>query len=130
MSKLRGAQVSNPNLLKQARQLYRTRAAWLGEGGQPAPEAQDRAYICMQCPHNVERPFEEVFKGTVADMVRRQLELRAKLELHVEGEARLHVCGLCGCLLRLKVHVPLHIARENTPDWQNYPSYCWLTKDL
>ena len=116
------------NPLRQAKQLYATRRDWLGEGGVPAPDAQQRAGICVQCPYNEARPFEEAFKGVVATAIRQQLELKSKLKLHVEGEERLHVCTLCGCMLTLKVHVPLHIARENTPDWQNYPNYCWLTR--
>lgn len=115
------------NLLKQAKQLYAVRAAWLGEGGQPSPNAQRRADICAQCPYNVERPFEELYKGVTGRVVRMQLELRGKLGLQVEGEHKLHICAKCDCLLRLKVHVPLHIARENTPDWQQLmPSFCWI----
>ena len=108
------------NPLKQAQQLYRVRAAWLGEGGQPSPHAQQRATQCV---------FEEVFKGVVAGTVLKQVELKGKLGAMVHGEDKLHLCNLCGCWLPLKVHVPLHIARENTPDWQNYPEHCWLRFD-
>lgn len=76
----------------------------------------------MNCPHNQPKRFEELFKGVVANWVRMELELKGKLELRVEGEEKLHVCTLCGCWLPLKVHVPLKIARDNTPDWQSYPS--------
>lgn len=113
-------------LLQQAKQLFRVRATWLGEGGQPSPQAQRRADICLKCPHNVARPWEETYKGVAAVLIRRQLELRSKLELKVEGEEGLHMCDLCGCVLALKVHVPLHIARENTPDWERFPANCWI----
>lgn len=120
----------NPaTLIKQAKQLYAIRAAWLGEGGMPAPLAQERSEVCMQCPHNKPRRFEELFKGPVAKIVRMQLELRSKLELRVEGEEKLHTCDLCGCWLKLKVHVPLRIAREGTPDWQQFPTWCWLRNE-
>lgn len=117
------------SLLQQAKQLFATRRAWLGEGGMPSDRAQLRANQCIQCPHNVERPWEEMFKGAVATQIRRQLELKSKLELKVEGEERLHICALCGCKLDLKIYTPLHIARENTPDWAQYPSYCWLKNE-
>lgn len=117
------------NPLKQAQQLYRVRASWLGEGGQPSPNAQLRANQCLGCPHNQPKGFEELFKGVVASMVKKQITLKEQLQATVDGEDRLHVCSLCGCYLPLKVHVPLHIARENTPDWGSYPGYCWLRMD-
>jgi hypothetical protein len=128
MAVLERVAVVNP--LKQAQQLYRTRRAWLGEGGVPSPRAQHRANVCLQCPHNEARPLEELFKGAVAGVVRRQLEVKGKLGLKVEGEEGLHVCGLCGCVLRLKVHVPLDVARTNTPDWQGFPAHCWLRTEV
>lgn len=114
------------NPLKQAQQLYRVRTEWLGEGGQPSPHAQQRAYTCLQCPHNERRGLEEVLKGAVAGAVARQMDLKAKLVGPLEGEDRLHVCTLCSCYLPLKVYVPLEVARENTPDWAGFPDFCWL----
>lgn len=121
-----GEEMTPATLIKQAKQLYAIRAAWLGEGGQPSPLAQERANVCATCPQNQQHAFEELFKGPAARIVRMQLELRSKLELRVEGEERLHTCALCGCWLKLKVHVPLRIAREGTPDWGNFPEWCWL----
>lgn len=115
--------------IEQAKRLLATRRAWLGEGGWPSLHAQERANVCIECPHNEERGFEELFKGVVAREVKRQLGLKKQLDATVANENRLHVCALCGCWLRLKVHVPLHIARENTPDWQQYPAWCWLRRD-
>lgn len=116
------------NLLQQAKQFHRARAAWLGDGGR-SPNAQQRANICLTCPHNKAGRWEEWFKGAAAHTVRLQLELKGRMRLHVEGEEGLHMCNLCGCILSLKVHMPLGLARANTPDWQRFIGTCWLHRD-
>jgi len=38
------------NPLKQAKQWFKVRRDWLGEGGQPSPKAQLRTNQCLSCP--------------------------------------------------------------------------------
>jgi hypothetical protein len=112
--------------LQQAKQFYRTRTQWLGEGGEPSKDAHERAKACLLCPHNVKRPLEELFKGAVAEAVRQQVELKSAMKVETPLDDALHICNLCGCVLKLKVHVPLKHARDNTPDWEKFPDWCWL----
>ena len=116
------------NLIQQAKRFHAAYVSWLGEGGKPSPSADQRAAICLKCPHNKPDNWEVVVGG-VASLARLQLELKSKMGLQAWGEERLHTCELCGCYLRLKVHVPLEIARTNTPDWHQFPDFCWIRKD-
>jgi hypothetical protein len=112
------------NPLKQAKQWFKVRQDWLGEGGQPSPKAQLRANQCISCPwHDDQHPIEEAAKRAVVNLT---LDLKRKNNWHVEGEEKLHLCGLCWCLLETKVFTPLEVARTNTPDWEKFPSYCWM----
>lgn len=112
------------NIVKQAIYFNRLRRDWLGGEGRPSPHAQARANTCLQCPkRDVDSSMEEGAKRLI---VRTTLSVKQKLEWHVKGEDELHLCGMCGCLLETKVFVPLELARENTPDWKQFPSTCWL----
>ena len=114
--------------LAQAKRFYHASVTWFGNGEKHVPHvvAQRRSEGCLACPHHVERPLQELLTGIVGGLVKKQLELKAHLELRVEREAELHTCGLCECYLPLKCWCPLDIARANTPDWQTFPSMCWL----
>jgi hypothetical protein len=115
--------------IKQGIEFFALREAWLGAGGKPAPQetAEARAAICLQCPyHDTKTGLLEGLKKNIAATVRRQLEVRSKMNLQVYGEDRLHLCGVCGCVLKLLVHVPEDILVEHLKtDTYNYPSYCW-----
>lgn len=115
--------------LKQGIEFFALREAWLGAGGKPAPQevAQSRADICLQCPHNdSSKGIYGGLKKNIASTVRRQIELRGKMKLAVDGEERLHLCGVCGCVLILLVHVPEELLVEHLKtDEHIYPDYCW-----
>ncbi len=113
--------------LKQAQQAYELRKSWLGDGGVPVPpiQSQARADVCLKCPKNVEKPIQELLTEPVALIVRRQIELKNKLKLRVEGEKSLHVCDACNCVLKLKVHTPLKFILENT-ETNNLDPNCWI----
>jgi hypothetical protein len=115
--------------LKQGIEFFALREAWLGAGGKPAPQetSEMRASICLQCPyHDTKTGLLEGLKKNIAHQVRRQLEVRSQMKLHVYGEERLHLCGVCGCVLVLLVHVPEDILVEHLKtDSHDYPSYCW-----
>lgn len=110
------------------------RSAWLGDGGQPVtPElAQARANVCLKCPKNKKMGFYEGVAKPVAHLLRRQIELKSQMLLSVEGEDKLHVCDVCGCILKLKIHCPIKYIEETTPD-EDIPKFdpmCWIPKEI
>lgn len=120
------------NLIDKAIALHRLKNSWLGDGGVPVDLelAQKRADTCNRgdggkpCPNNQEKPIYEMFAGAAAKTVLRQLQLKDEMRLRVRGEECLHVCSGCGCILRLKIHVPFRfISESGIPD--GLPSFCW-----
>ena len=103
---------------------------WLSEGGVPVSQelAQSRADICLQCPKN---NAGSILTQTVAEAVRRHVEVKNHLGLRVEGEKKLGECSVCLCQLRLKVWVPLSIVRKQmTPEeFENFPTPCWQREE-
>src|SRR5690349_8834556 len=116
-----------PSLFQRALSYYHARSAWLGEGGQPVSFAlsYSRAVTCSTCPLNVQRPLYEALAEPVAALLRRQIEVKAKLQLVTPLDEQLHVCNACGCVLTLKVHAPLEHAR-GTLDPDELPAHCWI----
>lgn len=100
---------------------------WLGGPGRPVEqaEADRRAAVCLACPRHEALTMEEVTRP-LAQVLRRAMELKADMKLRVEGEERLHTCGVCLCWMPTKVWCSLEFAREVTPDWQQFPDNCWL----
>lgn len=112
---------------------------WLGEGGEPVHPmvAEFRAQRCCTgddgkgCPLNKGQGWLETAKGAVSNWIRREMELKEGMELHVTTESHLHVCKACGCYLRLKVWVPRDHVRKHTTKEQleQMPSYCWIKSE-
>jgi hypothetical protein len=115
-------------------------ADWLGEGGVPVhPMLADfRAQRCTlgnngkACPNNKEPNWWGRVKHTIADWIRKELELKENLKLEVSVEQELHMCSACGCCLRLKVWTPAKHLREHTTQetLDKMPAYCWFKKEL
>lgn len=86
----------------------------------PSEEAERRARICANCPQNLHgictsclgNEFQDVFRWLIAR--RRETKLDSVLD----------TCGVCGCLLRAKVHVSLDELAKM--DKKTYPENCWL----
>jgi hypothetical protein len=129
MRVMRKAEEAVNKALKQGVEFFALKEAWLGAGGKPVPleDAERRAHICIQCPyHDTSTGLFEGLKKNIASTVRRQLEVRSKMKLEVSVESQLHLCGVCGCVLKLLVHVPEDILVEHLKtDSHEYPSYCW-----
>lgn len=114
-------------------------ADWFGSGLQPVSgaEAQSRADVCTgrgrsdgRCPLNKPTHWTEWAKEAIAARIKSQVEAKAQMELHVEGEAELGTCSACTCVLPLKVWTPLeHIKAHMTEeDAKALDSRCWITK--
>src|ERR1051325_8672503 len=107
---------------------------WIGEGMMPVPrtQAQARANVCLACPMNEEGRIDEFFKAPVAAFIRKQIEVKNGMKLRVEGEKKLHICSVCGCVERLKIwsHIK-HIGQvTDTETLKAFPSNCWIGKEL
>lgn len=109
---------------------------WLGNDGRTVlyETAQNRADVCTgrisgkACPHNVP---ENIVAGFVGDSVKRLLEIKNKANLRVQGEKSLRGCDVCGCNLRLKIHVPFAHIKKFTPqeELDRHPEFCWMQKE-
>src|SRR6185295_6817084 len=84
----------------------RTLTEWLGSGGQTVDQnlAQTRADVCLRCPNN--GPSHDIVEAT-ALAIKQQVELKNKLQLRVRGEKSLGSCSVCGCVMRLKIWLPI-----------------------
>lgn len=120
------------NIIERAQQWAEgvaTITAWLGSGGAVVPreQAQARADICLKCPMNVK---DFAFPEVVAAAVRKQVEIKNKLELRVGGEKSLHTCSACGCVLKLKIHVPLRNLGVDAAELEKFDASCWMRKEF
>ena len=113
------------NFLKTVRQ-------WAAKGFKfvDQAEAERRAAICATCPMNVEVPGCSGCQGILA-YVRDALNRRANhrgLEPRITSEdKRLQNCEVCGCVLEVKVHLPMDVATyAKPPGGRTYPSHCWM----
>src|SRR5688572_538906 len=115
--------------IKDAKRFYELRKSWIGDGAHPVPatQAQARADVCLMCPLNVVKSIQELFTGTVALTVLRQIEYKNQLKLRVDGEKSLHVCDVCNCVLRLLVQTPIKFIKETKSQEtiDAMPDYCW-----
>jgi hypothetical protein len=120
------------NLIDRAKQIkdgMSTLTAWLGSGAQTIPllDAQKRANVCIRCPMN---QLGSPATGAIADAIQKQVELKNKLELRVLGEKLLHHCTGCGCVLRLKIHIPITRLGLTTDELTKYDDNCWMRKEF
>lgn len=114
------------NALKAASRLYAVRVSWLGDGGEPVARdvASARAAICLACPNNQPRLWENMARHLVSWALGVD-RLRSELKLATGVETGLHVCAACDCVLRCKVWVPNeHV--EATTDLAALPENCWI----
>jgi hypothetical protein len=115
-------------------------ADWLGEGGEPVDIrlAEWRSSTCaagnlsQPCQFNIEPKWWERMKNSVAETIRKQLEIKNKIKLRTSRDDSIFMCQRCGCALPLKVHVPLKHIREHTrPELiDKLPWWCWIKREL
>jgi len=101
---------------------------WLGAGAITVDRqhAQERANTCRKCPQNQNG---NTVTGAVADVIRKQVEIKNHLQLRVFGEKALHTCKVCGCVTRLKIWLPFKNLGLDDQEIKNYPTNCWITKE-
>ena len=117
------------NILDQVKNIpngIQTVVSWLGEGAIPVAQelAQKRTDICNTCPNNVHgNPIIE----SVAEAIRKTVEIKNDLGLRTAGNKKLGTCSVCACALKLKVHVDIGVIRRSmtTDDLAKFPDFCW-----
>jgi hypothetical protein len=108
--------------------------SWLGDGGVPvSPDlAESRAKVCAVCPKNLAGDWMTFFAGPAVALLQKQLELKNGKDMKTSVDASINVCDACGCVLKLKVHVPLQHVAENMSDEVKgkLDGACWILGEL
>jgi hypothetical protein len=104
---------------------------WLMSGGKPVDQAtaNERASVCVACPHNQEGKW---FTVAPAEIIRTTLSARSDLKLETPHDSQLKSCDICKCLNRLKPWVPIeHIKNKTSADvMARFPDSCWIKKEI
>ena len=108
---------------------------WLRQGGVPEPQplAEARALTCVNCPKNVEGEWfvnapAQLLKGVIEDW---KAATGKDFTFETAQGDRLKSCGVCLCLSKIKVFVPLKIILEKTkPEiLAEFPKEnCWIAR--
>ena len=87
-----------------------------------------RAAVCVQCPKNTPGDFTSWFTKPVAEMLRSKLARLHAMNLTTPDDDRLHVCEVCLCPLKLKVHTPLDLIEKHMKPATKaeLPPACWI----
>ena len=105
---------------------------WLGSGGQPVDNtvAETRAQICVACPKNGKGDLTKFFTVPAANLIMKQLEQRKDLNLSTTVDDKLGICEACGCVNKLKVHVPIEfiLAKMSEQVRSDLDKSCWVLK--
>ncbi len=107
---------------------------WLGNGGAPVSEEKSsgRGFTCLSCPHNVRGNWFGRLKWEAAKVIKRHLEFKSGLKLKSPHDDGLGFCELCGCVLSLKIWVPIdHVGNHTSvSELEKYPKWCWIKEEL
>lgn len=119
------------NIIDQAKKFAegaQTIKDWLNNGADTVSkaDAQKRANVCLKCPMN--QPGG-VVSSTVAAAIRKQVELKNNLKLRVDGEKSLLTCTGCGCVLRLKIWLPLENLGVDKDELGKFDPSCWMREE-
>lgn len=108
---------------------------WLGDGGMPVPQPQanHRAYVCVNCPLNIPGNWwDRNFKDPIAATIKAHLEVKNQMNLITESDYKLGTCKVCGCNNPLAVWCPIeHIANHTSEEEiAKFPEHCWKKYEL
>lgn len=109
-------------------------ADWVG-AGHPVSQhtAEMRASICAECPKNkFPNWWEQIVKLPISETIKSQMELKHRMELSTSKDEEINVCGVCKCVLNLKVWVPIEHIKEHMADGEleKFPKNCWLPPEI
>lgn len=114
----------------------KTLNAWLDSNDPPveATKSAARAATCAACPKNGAGDFSKWFTAPASEAIRRQMERLAERKLTTPSDAKINICEVCLCPLKLKVHTPLnhivtHLKREVELELRQVPG-CWIIAEI
>lgn len=106
---------------------------WLKSGADavPASQSESRARTCAGCPLNEKGDWTTWFSLPAANAIRSFLTLRKEWNLATSFDDQLNMCGACGCVLTLKVHMPLKdfIDDMKPEDKDALWDQCWIRSE-
>jgi len=109
---------------------------WIESGEPPVPSeiSERRAAVCAACPKNTAGDFTSWFTKPAAGAIKSQIEKLQDRKLSTTLDAKINVCDVCLCPLKLKVHTPLeyiraHLSEAVLSDLQKVPN-CWIPAEL
>jgi len=82
-------------------------------------EATRRAEICINCPSNVPIRGCMGCSGLIPKLLKLTKGASTKLDKQLKG------CGVCGCQLKAKVHLPASLSQD---DNLKFPEHCWINE--
>ncbi len=103
--------------------------------------ANKRAKVCAEyewtdpegkkkvgCPFNEKGDWLAFFTVPVSEAIRKALGQFKNMNLSTAHDANLHVCGVCSCPLKLKVHFPHDriVSKLDAQTRANLPAWCWI----
>ena len=93
--------------------------------------AEARATVCAGCTHNTPGDWLSFFTVPVATTLRGVLSLIKGQGLATTLDEHLHVCDVCSCPLKLKVHCRLHHITAHMPEdvSRALPPHCWIVRE-
>lgn len=105
---------------------------WLGDGGKPVSldQGEARSQVCRDCPLNTPPNFADWIKRGIAGVIR--LHLNMKNDLHLPADKTIGMCSACGCVLNLKVWVPIKHAVDTLSESQldRLDPKCWVRSEI
>lgn len=114
----------------------RTLNDWLDSGEPPInlERAEQRAEICIKCPKNGQGDFTKWFTSPASEVIKRQLAKLHERSITTQHDAKLNICEVCLCPLKLKVHTPMkfikaHLSDQLLDDLRKVPD-CWIPSEL
>lgn len=81
-------------------------------------EADRRAQICLKCPSNVPIRGCMGCSGLIPKLLKLTKGASTEYDKELKG------CGVCGCQLKAKVHLPTELSED---DDLEFPAHCWLS---
>lgn len=130
-SAIRAAAAKAKHLVRGARTLKE----WVESNEPPVSSdlALKRAQVCAACPRNEEGDWTKWFTVPAAELIRRLVAHAQGRRLVTPRDPDLHLCGVCYCPMKLKVHIPIDwIRKHQTPEeaaaLQAVPN-CWIPRE-
>ena len=105
----------------RAKKFYEAVTSAMRDGLVPQEEAERRAAICAECPHNRGEEVSFCVGCWSAKFVKDAAEALSTRRTSLDH--KLDTCSLCSCSLKMKVHVRKEAMQDKQITW---PANCWM----